>query len=120
MKKRLQSVWALLCLSIISQAQNPSCIYTPYVKTFTPPLTASPGGNTIQNPTFESNLLTNWTPLPNANRVKTATNGYNSDYCAKIISTTNAGGDAFMTQTITNLIPGNTYSLSAWLNRILQ
>jgi hypothetical protein len=115
MKKKLQSMLALLCISLLSQAQNPTCIYTPYVKTFTPPLTASPGGNTIQNPTFESNLLTNWTPLPNANRVKTATNGYNSNYCAKIISTTNARGDAFMTETITNLIPGNTYSISAWL-----
>jgi len=69
----------------------------------------------ILNNTFEGNNIAYWSPLPNANRVVISNTGYSSSYGARLISLTNADGDAFMNQVISNLTPGSTYNLSAWL-----
>lgn len=104
-----------LAMSNNALAQN-SCLHTPYNKVFTPPLTPFPGGNVVINPTFDDNGLAQWQLLPNANRVVLSSPGYNSSHCAQIISTnSNAGGDAFLSQVIMNLTPGQAYSLKARL-----
>lgn len=115
MNNRIILTLAVLFTNFFLIAQNATCIYTPYFKTFVPPLTASPGGNTVLNNDFESGNIVNWNLLPNANRVKIVNNGYNSNYSVKLISKNNAGGDAYINQTIVNLIPGNTYNLSAFM-----